>query len=71
MKQIKIDNKIISEKHKPYIVAELSANHDGKLEKALKSIYYAKKCGADAIKFQTYTPDTITLKSNNSWWRDS
>ena len=69
MKQIKIDNKIISEKHKPYIVAELSANHDGKLEKALKSIYYAKKCGADAIKLQTYTADTITLDSDKKCFK--
>lgn len=44
-----------------YIVAELSANHGHQLEKALQSISAAKACGADAIKIQTYTADTITL----------
>jgi pseudaminic acid synthase len=44
-----------------FIVAELSANHGGSLETALATIRAAKKTGADAIKIQTYTPDTITL----------
>lgn len=45
----------------PYIIAELSANHNGKFETALKIIDEAKKAGADAVKLQTYTADTITL----------
>ncbi|MDD5052042.1 MAG: pseudaminic acid synthase [Sulfuricurvum sp.] len=46
---------------KVFIIAELSANHNGSLETALKTISAMKESGADAIKLQTYTPDTITL----------
>jgi N-acetylneuraminate synthase len=49
----------------PYVIAELSANHNGKLETALRIIEEAKKAGADAVKLQTYTPDTITLPSDS------
>ncbi|TDX32164.1 N-acetylneuraminate synthase [Modicisalibacter xianhensis] len=45
----------------PYIIAELSANHNGKLDTALRIIEEAKRAGADAVKLQTYRPDTITL----------
>jgi pseudaminic acid synthase len=49
----------------PYVIAELSANHNGKLDTAMKIIVEAKKAGADAVKLQTYTADTITLNSNS------
>lgn len=49
------------EKNKVFIIAELSANHGGKIETALETVRAAKRTGADAIKLQTYTPDTITL----------
>lgn len=59
----KIDGCEISETNAPYIIAEMSANHNGKIENAFKIIDMAKRAGANAIKMQTYTPDTITLKS--------
>lgn len=48
-----------------YIIAELSANHGGKIEIAMETIKAAKEIGANAIKLQTYTADTITLNSDN------
>jgi pseudaminic acid synthase len=48
-----------------FIIAELSANHGGKIETAIETIRAAKRAGADAIKLQTYTPNTITLNSDN------
>jgi pseudaminic acid synthase len=61
MTQIEIAGRPIGQEHSPYVIAELSANHNGKLETALRIIEEAKKAGADAVKLQTYKPDTITL----------
>ncbi|WP_299948335.1 pseudaminic acid synthase [uncultured Microbulbifer sp.] len=61
---ITIAGRRISTLNAPYIIAELSANHNGKLETAIRLLKEAKRAGADAIKLQTYRPDTITLKSN-------
>ena len=55
--------------NKCFIIAELSANHGGKLDIALKTIRAAKRAGADAIKIQTYTADTITLNSNKDCFK--
>ncbi|OCH97565.1 pseudaminic acid synthase [Legionella jamestowniensis] len=60
--ELMIDGRRISPDNPPYIIAELSANHNGKLENAFRIIKEAKKAGADAVKLQTYRPDTITIK---------
>lgn len=63
--QIEIAGRPIGPDHPPYVIAELSANHNGKLETALRIIEEAKKAGADAVKLQTYKPDTITLNCDS------
>jgi len=62
-REIVINNHIIAENQPTYIVAEMSANHNMDFERAKKIIKAAKEAGADAIKIQTYTPDTITIDS--------
>ena len=56
-----IDGRIVGPGQEPYIIAEMSANHNGNIEAALSIIDAAKKAGAHAVKIQTYKPDTITL----------
>ncbi len=58
---IKIGDRLIGKDYKPFIIAEMSGNHNHSLERALHLVELAAQAGADAVKLQTYTPDTITL----------
>lgn len=60
-REIEIAGRRIGPGHQPYVIAEISANHQGRLERALDLIAQAKAIGADAVKIQTYTADTITI----------
>ncbi|MEM7071920.1 MAG: pseudaminic acid synthase, partial [Pseudomonadota bacterium] len=62
---ISINGHAISAKNPPYIIAEISANHNGSLERFFKLIKTAKHTGANAVKIQTYTPDTMTINIRN------
>lgn len=61
---MQIGNEKIGKTSPVFIIAELSANHNGSLETAIETIKAAKRSGADAVKFQTYTADTITIDCN-------
>jgi N-acetylneuraminate synthase len=61
VKEIKINGHLVGPAHPPYIVAELSGNHNGDINRAFQIMEAAKKSGAHAVKIQTYTADTITI----------
>jgi len=64
MKKFEINNRKIGKNYAPYVIAEMSANHNGDIENAFRIIEMAKNSGADAVKLQTYRPDTITMDMN-------
>lgn len=66
---MKIENREIGGKGRTFIIAEISANHNQSIEVAKTMIREAKKAGADAVKLQTYTADTITLDCDNEYFR--
>lgn len=66
---MRIVNKNIGPGNPCFVVAELSGNHHQKYEEAVELVKAAKEAGADAVKLQTYTPDTITLNSGKKWFR--
>ncbi|WP_010097561.1 pseudaminic acid synthase [Ornithinibacillus scapharcae] len=65
MNAIKVGNHLIGKDYPPFIVAEMSGNHNQSLDKALEIVEEAAKAGAHAIKIQTYTADTMTLNLDN------
>ena len=66
---IEINNRRVGSGHPVYIVAEMSGNHNHNFDQAVKIIEAAKEAGADAIKLQTYTPDTMTIDCSNDYFR--
>ena len=65
---ISINGRLIGPGHPTYVIAEMSANHNQDLDEALRLIHLAKESGADAIKLQTYTADTITIDCRNDYF---
>ena len=59
---------ILSKIKRPFVIAELSANHNGKITNIYKLINKAKKCGANAVKIQSYTPESMTLDVKNKYF---
>lgn len=68
MRKVKIGDRYIGEGCPVYMIAEMSANHAGSIERAREIIHAAKESGADCIKVQTYTPDTLTIDCDNEYF---
>jgi len=71
MPMIKIGNRKVDRDSPVYIIAEMSANHNQNFNQAVQIIHAAKEAGADAIKLQTYTPDTMTIRTQNEYFHIS
>jgi pseudaminic acid synthase len=69
MTEIKINGRRVGRGYQVYIVAEVSANHGQDFDQAVRLIHAAKDAGADAVKLQTYTPDTMTIASDREYFR--
>lgn len=69
MKEILLGNRKVGGENPAYIIAEMSANHAGNINYAKEIIHAAKESGADCIKIQTYTPDTMTIDCSNSYFQ--
>lgn len=67
--EITIQNRTIGHGHPTYIIAEISANHHQNLEMAMQMVRAAHEAGADAVKLQTYTPDTLTIDSDKPYFQ--
>ena len=66
---MEINGRIIGDGHPAYIIPEMSANHAGSMERALELIHAAKDAGADCVKIQTYTADTMTIDCHNEYFQ--
>ena len=69
--ELTINGRKIGAGRPPYIIAEMSANHNGNIERALQTIQTAKKSGADAVKLQTYSADTMTIDCEKNDFKNS
>ncbi len=69
MSVVKIKDRFIGDGYPAYIIAEMSANHAGSIERAKEIIRAAKDAGADCVKIQTYTPDTLTIDCHNEYFQ--
>jgi len=67
--EMQIGNRKISDNDKVFIIAEISANHNQNYDKAVQLVKAACEAGADAVKLQTYTPDTMTIDSDKEWFQ--
>src|SRR5205807_1483462 len=66
---VRIGSRPVGPGHPTYVIAELSANHHSEYERAAELVRAAAATGADAVKLQTYTPDSMTLDSDLEWFR--